>query len=403
MNNNIVESSTLKKNIEWITIEATITKQNGTNVLKLNRIFNKSYQNRVIYINGKNVTSDVLKDINLKTFPYEDFILLSENNISEEEFTKNANDNTSKYNNFGILNNLKNFNIYSLGFNEKYDPIAKKSYNDAYTDWIESTTKWIKSLETEIESETNRVKDELQNASKELSQIQTQIYQLKFYTGSYLKQDEDDEYNVTQEDVANANKQIDQLVQKEKNINELISNLNIYLTYIQTEKYKRINVQRRRTAQEYLDKLKNLDDNVVLINCVYFTMSIRDRTNLKITPLFYLIDVNQKVSFNKNGVMSIDDSQESFSLMQKLKNIKIDKESINKIVEFYASKKTKTKSTTSKPPLGFSSVSSSASTNFNLGDFFNSLSTFSSGGEKPRYSRKNPKCKRRKYSVKNKI
>lgn len=410
MSNTIVETFKFKKRIPLITIEATIVKQNEQTLLKLNKIFYKSYRNRVISIkdkdipkNGKDITSDILKNEDLKVIPEEDFILLSENNMNETEYDKKTKDANSKYNNFAILSVLKNCKIYSLGTQPAYDENALDSYNSVYNEWIDTNTKFVKALQTDIESETKRIQNELQTANKELSLIDQNKPGLRSYIVRTNEKDEDDEYTVTPDEVENAKQKLNSLDENQKSISEKISYFENYLTYLQSDSYKQSNIEQLKTAQGFLDKVKNPDEDVILINCIYLENMQTDKGKI---PVLYFIDINGKLLFSKDGLTPINKDNETFQLKQKLKNIKIDKDSINKIIQFYNIKKgalpteTKPASSEGKSPFFqftdnlFKWVSSGSESKESK------ETNVVKGGRRPQYSRKQRKYKRRKYSVK---
>jgi hypothetical protein len=369
-NNEIIKEGTTSP---WVTIEGTImtNAKTGTKRLKLNGICYRQFKTRR-FISGN---SGFLPVISLNIYPEENYIEFS--GISNQPNSpKETNDSE-------LLSKFSGHNIYSLGSNENYDTDASNIYDNSYKEWVDSITYWSNTSLVEIDSNKNIaiVNGELEKAKNELKPIENEISRLEqiLIPTNY---DDDTSYK-------NEIAPLNGLKRESTNMRIKIKTLEPYLEYLKSSAYQERNKNISKSAQEYLDKVVNPDVTKIYINCIKL---INKRC-------LYLMDINSTVSFSKYGLVQKDNANEnSKSIIQQMKNIKIDSQSLNKVIQHY----TKLKRANSKNNKG------SQSTRFRLKnsglnlDFGNlNINAFSGGRRKS--TNKNPKYKRRKYSVKNKL
>jgi hypothetical protein len=368
-NNEIINEETTSP---WVTIEGTImtNAKTGTKRLKLNAICYRQFKTRR-FISGN---SGFLPVISLNEYPEENYIEFS--GISNQPNSpKETNDSE-------LLSKFSGHNIYSLGSNENYDTDASNNYKSAYKKWVDLIRYWADTDQIKNVSSENIaiVNGELEKAKNELKPIEKEITALKN----------------TQTDPLN------DLERESTNMGIKVETLNKYLDYLKSSAYQERNKNLSNSAQEYLDKVEKPDNSKIYINCVYFY--IREKNE----DVFYLMDINGTVSFSKYGLVpKKDNSQKKMEdaaiLIQQMKNIKIENQSLNNVIQHYKRLKrakptnnTGSQSTSSLLKLK-NSVLNPDFGNFNI----NSLIPTLSGGRR-KYTNKNPKYKRRKYSVKNK-
>jgi hypothetical protein len=317
-NNNIEEETTSP----WVTIEGTIiTDQKGTKRLKLNAICYKVFKETTFNAGNSGVfLPNNYSDIYPKEFSVDlSGIIASQSNTLEQS------NNDSE-----LLSQFSGYNIYSLGSNAEYDNLVLDKYNFAYNQWVGLNIKLYNLVaQTENDSDINAI---LENAKQKLPKIQAEL------NGIVLMANNPDTVNTPDK-----THQYNKLTFKHNSITRIIANL---------------------------EKVVNPDKTKIYINCI----------NLSDEKCLYLMNINEKVSFSKYGLVPKENAnEESRSIIQKMKNIKIDRESLIKVIEHYKN----------------------ISNSFALfgGNTFTRLSS----RRRHKYSNKPHKHKRRKYSVKNKM
>jgi hypothetical protein len=307
----------------WITIEGTIiTDQKGTNRLKLNAICYKVFNERTFNAGNSEV---FLPNNYSDIYPKEFSVDLSEI-IASQSITINKPNND-----YELLSQFSGYNIYSLGSNAEYDNLALDKYKSAYNQWVDMNIKLYNVVaQTENDFDINAI---LKNAKQNLLKIQNELNGIVLMAANSYSVNTPENYKL----------RFNELTFKKNSITRIIANL---------------------------EKVVNPDKTKIYINCI----------NLSDEKCLYLMNINEKVSFSKYGLVPKENAnEESRSIIQKMKNIKIDRESLIKVINHY--KKI-------SPYL--------------LSLYGGNTFTRLSSRRRHKYSNKPHKHKRRKYSVKNK-